>query len=104
MSPQEGLGGLPLTAISSIRQCLASFPGIECVWLYGSRAKGTQREGSDLDLALQGEALTHRTRLLVMEALDELELPYPIDVTLLAGLPPEVVAHIQRVGIRLFEK
>jgi len=48
--------------------------------------------------------MTHRTRLLVMEALDELELPYPIDVTLLAGLPPEVVAHIQRVGIRLFEK
>ena len=47
--------GLPESAIEAIRRVLAKCPGIEKVVIYGSRAKGTFRPGSDIDLALYGD-------------------------------------------------
>lgn len=52
MMPEEI--GLPPQAVESIRQVLGRFPGIEQAVLYGSRAKGNFRTGSDIDLTLKG--------------------------------------------------
>jgi predicted nucleotidyltransferase len=49
--------GLPETTIAKIRAVLARFPEVEKAILYGSRAKGNFKTGSDIDLTLCGEAL-----------------------------------------------
>jgi predicted nucleotidyltransferase len=44
--------GLPHTTTHTIRQILAGVPAVETAIIYGSRAKGTHRPGSDIDLTL----------------------------------------------------
>ncbi len=75
MSDLAARTGLPDRAIDSIRQVLAACPAVEQAVLYGSRAKGNYKRGSDIDLTLKGDALTYRDLLRLMDDLDEL-LPY----------------------------
>ena len=42
--------GLPEHAVDKIRQVLAAHPEVERAVVYGSRAKGNYRNGSDIDL------------------------------------------------------
>ena len=71
------------------------------VWLYGSRAMGRHRPGSDIDLTLVAPPLTHNDRLRLMTALDDLLLPWSIDLSLRHELPEALRAHVARVGRRL---
>ena len=71
------------------------------VWLYGSRAMGRHRPGSDIDLTLLAPGLGHHDRLRLMAALDDLLLPWSIDLSLLHELPEPLRQHVARVGRRL---
>ncbi len=51
--------GLKEEIINKIHQVLAKHSQVKKVFIYGSRAKGNFQPGSDIDLALQGENLTH---------------------------------------------
>jgi predicted nucleotidyltransferase len=51
--------GLPESAIARICAVFAAHPEIEKAVLYGSRAKGNFKPGSDIDLTLYGSGLTH---------------------------------------------
>jgi len=91
--------GLPGAAVAKIHQTLASFPAIETATLYGSRAMGRHRPGSDIDLALAGASLDGRTLACLDGALDDLLLPWRFDLSLQSSLQsPELINHIQRVG------
>ena len=57
-------------------------PKLKEVWLYGSRAMGRERPGSDVDLCLMGEALGHGELLRMMACVDDLLLPWQVDLTL----------------------
>jgi aspartate/methionine/tyrosine aminotransferase/predicted nucleotidyltransferase len=92
---------LPAEAATRLLAVLSSEPAVEEVWLYGSRAMGRHRQGSDIDLALVAPALQHSDRLRLMEALDELLLPWSIDLALHHELPEPLRQHIARVGRRL---
>jgi len=72
--------------------------------LYGSRAKGNYRHGSDIDLALEGRGLDE-TQLPALEIrLDDLLLPYCIDLSRLADIQNEALRdHIRRVGRVFYE-
>jgi predicted nucleotidyltransferase len=74
--------------------------------LYGSRAKGTHKPGSDIDLTLCGTAeLTLAILYQIMTDLDDLLLPYTIDLSIFERIEdPEVVAHIRRVGVVIYER
>ncbi len=48
--------GLSPKTLDEIKTALAHFPEVEKAVLYGSRAKGKHRRGSDIDLALLGWA------------------------------------------------
>ena len=72
--------------------------------VYGSRAKGNPRPGSDIDLALFGEGLTASDLLAIDGALDALDLPYRIDLSLHADIEdPALRSHIERIGRVLYE-
>lgn len=49
--------GLPGKTLAIIRQILANHPFVECAILYGSRAKGNYKNGSDIDLTFVGTAV-----------------------------------------------
>jgi nucleotidyltransferase substrate binding protein (TIGR01987 family) len=91
--------GLPAAAMAKIHQIFASFPAVERATLYGSRAMGRHRPGSDIDLTLAGAGLDVRTLAQLDGALDDLLLPWRFDLSLQSSLQsPELIDHIQRVG------
>ena len=97
----DGIPGLPQPASAAVLETLQRCPRVEQVWLYGSRAMGHPRPGSDIDLTLMGASLSHRDRLELMAAIDALLLPWQVDLSLFAELPPDLKGHVGRVGIRL---
>ena len=97
--------GLTATTVEKISALLARHPKVEKAILYGSRAKGNFRNGSDIDLTLEGSGLGHHDLLTIMGELDDLLLPYTIDLSLFASLThPELLDHIRRVGVVFYER
>ena len=97
--------GLPEHTVAQIRAVLAQYPEVERAVLYGSRAKGNYKPGSDIDLTLHGADLTSQRCATIAEALDDLLLPYTIDLSVFSELKhPELEAHIQRVGVVFYER
>lgn len=98
--------GLSDQTVQRIRAVFAAFPQIETAIIYGSRAKGTARNGSDIDLTLVGQDdLTFHVLCRIMEQLDDLLLPYKIDLSIFLDISDsEVVDHIRRVGVEFYTK
>ena len=94
------LYGLQQTTIEAINSVFRKYQDIDEVILYGSRAKGNFRTGSDIDLVLKGEKLSLSDLLKIENELDDLMLPYKIDLALYHQVNnPELIEHIERVGI-----
>jgi predicted nucleotidyltransferase len=94
--------GLTDTTLSAIQGVLREHRQVKRALLYGSRAKGTYRIGSDIDMVLDGEDIPFRELLKIETQLDALDLPYHFDVSVLQRLSnPELLEHIRRVGCEL---
>lgn len=90
--------GLSLRVADLVRQVLAAFPEVEKAVIYGSRAKGTYRLGSDIDLALFGVGLTYDILGKIASRSDESPIPHTVDLSLYAELNhPELREFIDRV-------
>ena len=97
--------GLSVSTVERIGSVLAHYPEIEKAVLYGSRAKGNYRTGSDIDLTLFGDRITHSLLTRLDNELDDLLLPYKFDVSFFADLThPELIDHIHRVGVTFYEQ
>ncbi|MEK7728888.1 MAG: nucleotidyltransferase domain-containing protein [candidate division KSB1 bacterium] len=97
--------GLEEKAVTQIQSVLAAFPAVEKAVLYGSRAKGNFKPGSDIDLALYGSGLSLQALHRIEDALDDLLLPYHIDLAIFARIAnAELREHIQRVGVVFYER
>ena len=90
--------GLPEGAQQKLMEVFDSQPKLQELWLYGSRAMGRERPGSDVDLCLTGETLDHGDLLRLMASVDELLLPWQVDLALRHQLPDDLLEHINRVG------
>lgn len=91
--------GLKPHTISAIQNVFARHSEIEQAVLYGSRAKGTYRSGSDIDLTLFGDALTYTLLDRIETEIDDLLLPYTVDLSLYTQIDnADLLDHIQRVG------
>lgn len=97
--------GLPAHTLERIRAALVQTHHLERAVIYGSRAKGNYRPGSDIDLALQGAELTEAEQHALANRLEELLLPYTIDLCRVEAIDnPALLEHIQRVGIQIYRK
>jgi len=93
--------GLPQKSLSEIKQVLSNQKELESAVIYGSRAKGNYREGSDIDLTLKGN-LSYRNLVEISVELDNLNLPWRIDLSLYRQIQnKELREHIDRVGVVL---
>ena len=94
--------GLDEHSLTVLRQVFARYPNITQVKLYGSRAKGTHHERSDIDLAVFGEGLDRFEIAKLLMELDETDLVYPIDLQHYDAIKnSKLKAHIDRVGVSL---
>lgn len=97
--------GLKPEVVERIKRVFAAYPEVEQAVIYGSRAKGTHRPASDIDLSLKGERLTLPLLLKIGNTLDDLLLPYKIDLSIFHTLDnPELIEHIRRVGLMFYLK
>jgi predicted nucleotidyltransferase len=78
-------------------------PNIERVILYGSRAKGTNRPYSDVDITLVGSSLTFDELSKIEREIDDLLLPFFFDISIYNLLSNEkFIASIDRTGIPIY--
>jgi uncharacterized protein len=97
--------GLTDSTVAQIHQVLARFPEVEQAILYGSRAKGNYRPGSDVDLTLLGAGMTSRILGQIRGELEDGPLPYTFDLSILAQITQaDLLDHIRRVGVVFYQK
>ncbi|MEX8519478.1 MAG: nucleotidyltransferase domain-containing protein [Leptothrix sp. (in: b-proteobacteria)] len=91
--------GLPATTVARLRVVLAKHPSVFRALIYGSRAKGNYRPGSDIDLTLDAPELSFAEFLRIEQDIDDLLLPYQVDLSRLADIEQGPLReHIERVG------
>lgn len=96
--------GLSEKTTETLRDFFTKFPEIKMVKIYGSRAIGNYRNGSDIDFALFGDFDKNSIKKISIEA-DELNIPYMFDITDYSAIQNnELKEHIDRVGKVFFEK
>jgi predicted nucleotidyltransferase len=98
--------GLKESTMDKICAVFAKFPQVEKAVLYGSRAKGNQKNGSDIDLTLHGgKDLDLNSLYKIHQELDDLLLPFTIDLSIFTQLSDfDFIEHIQRVGVEFYKK
>ena len=98
--------GLSAQTLQKIHDVLVRYPQVEEAVLYGSRARGDYKNGSDIDLTLRGgNALTHTILSRIANDLDDQLLPYTIDLSIFKNIRnPEMVEQIEHVGVVFYKK
>ena len=96
--------GLKEDTIRNIQNVFQAFPEVGEVILFGSRATGNYKNGSDIDLAIKG-SITHTTLNKISLKLDELFLPYTIDLVVFNDIDnPDLLDSIRSEGIPFYKK
>lgn len=97
--------GLREEQLQEIRSFAQKNPSIDEVIIYGSRAKGNYRPGSDVDLVLKGKNLKLADQLSFWNDLDDSYQPYFFDVAILHQIENEsLLEHIKRVGKMIYSR
>ncbi|NSW92788.1 MAG: nucleotidyltransferase domain-containing protein [Firmicutes bacterium] len=98
--------GLSESDLDYIVKAIKKFPEIQKALIFGSRAKGNYKPGSDVDIAICGERITFDTLSSLHAVLEEYgPLPYFFDIVDYSHLEhKELKEHIDRVGKVIFEK
>ena len=97
--------GLNENIIVNLKNIFSLYSEIEEVILYGSRAKGNYKNGSDVDLTFTGDELNQNNLNTISLKIDDLYLPYTFDLSLYKSIKnSELLEHISRVGIKIYSK
>lgn len=91
--------GLTESDIELIQNVFKKNPLIEKVILYGSRAKGNFKNGSDIDLTILAPQMDLSDLFKIENQIDDLNLPYKMDLSLIHQIENQnLIEHIDRVG------
>jgi len=97
--------GLPAAAVEKICTVFSFHPEVQKAVLYGSRAKGNYKAGSDIDLTMYGDSLNHTILLKILDELDDLLLPWLIDLSIFKQIDNvSLLEHIERVGVVFYQR
>ena len=97
--------GLRDNDVEQIITLLQQYPEVLEAYIFGSRAKGNYKSGSDVDIALKGEKITYRTVCKINAFLNEETLmPYKFDILNFNDLNNvDLIKHINRIGQKFYE-
>ena len=97
--------GLSQTTLDKLNSVFKQHGAIDLVLIYGSRAKGNYRPGSDIDLTIKGSVLEFAELMQIEDQIDDLFLPYTVDLSQYNQLTNAgLIAHIDRVGVMIYDK
>jgi predicted nucleotidyltransferase len=100
------LFGLLERDLKYIKLAASKYKEIDKIVIYGSRAMGNHKQGSDVDIALMGEKTNQETvRRLYDDLNEEYPLPYFFDVVDYKEISNEnLKKHIMEEGKLLYER
>lgn len=105
MNIEQNKFGLTDRSIETLFSIFNKYPDIQLVHLFGSRAKGTYKPGSDIDLAIINTGLEPRTISRVLSDCEESNLPVYVDLVDFNSLTnQDLIDHIKRVGVVFYER
>ncbi len=91
--------GLKEAVIKQINSVFAKSNCVEKVIIYGSRAMGNYKPGSDIDFTLIGKKINLQKLNKIDLRLDDLLLPWIFDLSIYHYVHnPELIKHINRKG------
>lgn len=97
--------GIKPDILSKIIKVLEKYESVEKVLIYGSRATGKYRIGSDIDLNMVGEGLDDLTFVQIENDLDDLLLPYKLDLTAQKHITNQkLLDHISKFGKVIYQR
>ena len=103
--PARNPYGLPPHVLERVNTVFQRWPQIDRAVLYGSRAMGNFRTGSDIDLCLEAPTMQIADLLKLCGQIDDLLLPWKVDLALKHTIEnSDLVAHIERVGVPVYER
>lgn len=95
--------GLNPQTQEKLNSVFKKYPDIQKIILYGSRAKGNYKVGSDIDLTILGPKVNLNDLLKIQDEIDDLLLPYKVDLSLFHTIDnKDLIEHIERIGINLY--
>jgi predicted nucleotidyltransferase len=97
--------GLPPATLEKLNSVFAQHRAIDTVLIYGSRAKGNYRPGSDIDLSIKGGEIPFAEFMQIESQIDDLMLPYTVDLSKYNQIDnTELSTHIERVGVVIYAR
>ncbi len=97
--------GLPQRAMDEMHAIFAKHSKVKKVVLYGSRAMGNYKNGSDIDLTMYGSALTFDDLNNIAGELEESSIPYLVDLSIFYVLDhAKLKDHIKRHGRVFYDR
>ncbi|MDT3698010.1 MAG: nucleotidyltransferase domain-containing protein [Thermincola sp.] len=98
--------GITEKSFRMLMETFTHYPQVEEVIIFGSRAKGNYKKGSDIDLAIKGKECTESLALTLGSYINEkLPIPYMVDVLDYRSLKnQDLRRHIDRVGIKFYSR
>ncbi len=97
--------GLTQRDMMSVTDIFKIHPAVEKVMIFGSRAKGNFKPGSDIDLAICGNQISGKDESDIADLFSESTLPYFVDVVVMCStLNESLKEHILRVGKVIYER
>lgn len=104
LSRQAADFGLSERELTTVRSILGAFPEVKLVYVYGSRAKGGYKAGSDIDLAIMEPATDLLLRSKIQSLFDDSHLPMRVDLVDFQSLESATLkSHILRVGQCIYQ-
>jgi uncharacterized protein len=95
--------GLISEDIEQINAVFAAHHAVTKVIIFGSRAMGNYKPGSDIDLAVTGDGLTYGDILQLHDELEQLHTLYTFDIQRYDAIKDaDVLDHIKRVGKQFY--
>lgn len=98
--------GLAEEVVNNIVDILKKYEEVESAKIFGSRARGDYRKASDIDIALLGDQLTNTINTKIFYDIDDLYLPYMIDLINFNTLQTDdkLRENILREGVDIYVK
>lgn len=97
--------GLNDSTIDKLQEVFRRYNEVDEVIIYGSRAKGNFRNGSDIDITVKGKGINRKIMSNIWQDIEDLNFPYKVDLSDFDNLnAPNLSAHIERVGKVFYRK
>ena len=97
--------GLSDSTIDKLQEVFRRYAEVDEVIIYGSRANGNFRNGSDIDITVKGNRINRKIMSSIWQDIEDLNFPYKVDLSDFQVLnTPDLSDHIERVGKVLYRK